>query len=77
MKTLTVREVPEEVYAAIRRDAKSCRRSIQEQVRYVLAKEAQLREGRISSSARLWRGRLKTRAQADCVGDIRAARARR
>lgn len=77
MKTLTVREVPPEVYAAIKRDAQSARRSIQEQVRYVLAKEALLRQGRISASARVWRGRLKNRAQTDCVGDIRAARARR
>jgi plasmid stability protein len=36
MKTLTVREVPDEVYTVIRREAEANHRSIQEQVPHVL-----------------------------------------
>ena len=39
MKTLTVREVSDVVYAVFKEEAKADHRSLQEQVRWVLAKE--------------------------------------
>lgn len=77
MKTLTIREVPDEVYAVIRREAESGHRSIQEQVRYVLAKEARLREGGFRQAAATWRRKLAGRKLGDTVADIRSGRARR
>ena len=77
MKTMTVREVPDEVYAVIRREAEANHRSLQEQVRYVLEKEARLRDGGFASAARQWRSKLAGRKLGDAVQDIRAGRARR
>jgi plasmid stability protein len=77
MKTLTVREVPDEVYAVICKEAATNQRSIQEQVRQILAKEALLRQGGFGAAARQWRTKLAGRELGDAVKDIREARARR
>lgn len=77
MKTLTVREVPDEVYAVIREEASTNQRSIQEQVRYILTKEAHLRRGGFGAAARQWRAKLAGREMGDTVKDIREARERR
>ena len=77
MKTLTVREVPDEVYQVIRQEAEANQRSIQEQVRYILTKEAHLRRGGFGSAARQWRDKLAGREMGDTAKDIREARERR
>jgi plasmid stability protein len=77
MKALTVREVPDTVYEAIRADAKASRRSIQEQVRWVLEKDAQLPRSGFLSAARRWNRRLKGRDLGDAVEAVRSARERR
>lgn len=77
MKTLTVREVPDEVYAVIREEAATNQRSIQEQVRYILSKEARLRRGGFGTAARQWRAKLAGREMGDTVKEIREARERR
>ena len=77
MKTLTVREVPDEVYTVIRREAEANHRSIQEQVRHVLAKEARLRQGGFETAARRWRTKLAGRALGNTVADIKSGRERR
>ncbi len=77
MKALTIREVPDAVYAVIRQEAEANHRSIQEQVRYVLEKEARLRQGGFRAAALHWRERTKGRPLGDTVKDIRQARARR
>lgn len=77
MKTLTVREVPDEVYTVIRREAEANHRSIQEQVRHVLAKEARLRQGGFRAAARRWQKKLAGRALGDTVADIQSGRERR
>ena len=74
MKALTVREVPDTVYDVIRADAKASRRSIQEQVRWVLEKDARLPRGGFLSTARRWNRRLKGRDLGDCVEAVRNAR---
>lgn len=77
MKTLTIREVPDQVYAVITREAKTCHRSIQEQVRFVLAKEARIRQGGFVDAAHRWRKRLSGRDLGDAVREIREGRERR
>lgn len=77
MKTLTVREVPDEVYTVIRREAEANHRSIQEQVRHVLAKEARLRQGGFAAAARRWQKTLAGRTLGDTVADIKSGRERR
>jgi len=74
MKTLTVREVPDAVYEVIVREAKDNHRSIQEQVRMVLAKEARLRQGGFLVRARTWQTNLAGRELGDTVDEIRQAR---
>ena len=77
MKMLTVREVPDNVYSVIRQEADDNHRSLQEQVRFILAKEARLRQGAVSDAARHWRERLAGRRLGDTVAEIRAGRERR
>lgn len=77
MKTLTVREVPDEVYGVIKQEAEANQRSIQEQVRYVLAKEARLRHGGFRAAAKKWRTKVAGRPMGDTVVDIREGRNRR
>jgi plasmid stability protein len=77
MKTLTVREVPDAVYAVLKEEAVTSGRSLQAQVRWVLEKETRLRKGGFLGAARRWQQRL---ADCDCgntVADIRAGRERR
>ena len=77
MKTLTVREVPDAVYAVLKEEAAANNRSLQEQVRWVLAKETRLRKGGFMGSARRWQRRLTGRELGDTVAEIRAGRERR
>jgi hypothetical protein len=77
MKTLTIRDVPDEVYDAIVREAKAGQRSIQEQVRFVLAKESRLRQGGFLAAARQWRRRLADRDLGDTLAELREGRERR
>ena len=77
VKTLTVREVPDSVYTVLKKEAQSNCRSLQEQVRWVLAKETRLRRGGFMEAARNWRKTLAGRALGDTVADIRAGRERR
>jgi len=76
MKTMTVREVPDEVYTVICREAKVHHRSIQEQVRYILEKDVRLKDGGFATAARTWRTKLAGRDLGDSVADIRAGRKR-
>jgi plasmid stability protein len=76
MKTMTIREVPDAVYEVIRAGAAAHRRSIQEEVRFILDKEAHLRRGAASDAARRWRERLEGRPLGNSVADIRAGRER-
>ena len=76
MKTLTVREVPDEVYQALKGWAAQNNRSLQEQVRSILSREVRLiREGRMDD-ARRWRERLAGRDWGDVAAEIRRDRGR-
>ena len=77
MKTLTVREVPDEVYAALKDEAETNCRSLQAQVLWVLAKETRLRKGGFLGAARRWQRKLSGCELGDTVADIRAGRERK
>jgi len=77
MKTLTVREVPDAVYTVLKEEAEVNNRSLQEQVRWVLAKETRLRKGGYLDAARRWQRRFEGRMLGNTVADIRAGRERR
>lgn len=76
MKTLTVREVPDAVYAVLKEEAVTNGRSLQAQVLWVLAKEARLRQGGFLKAARRWQRKLAGCELGDTVADIRAGRER-
>jgi hypothetical protein len=76
MKTLTVREVPDAVYTVLKEEADANCRSLQAQVRWVLAKETRLRKGGFLGTARRWQRRLAGCELGDTVADIRAGRER-
>lgn len=76
MKALSVRNLPDDVYEALRAMAASNHRSIQEQVRCLIEREAKLSSGPGVAAARAWRARLAGRTLGDTVADVRQDRAR-
>ncbi len=76
MKVLTIRSVPDEVYFTIKKWAKLNRRSMQEQLKYILEQEVQLVRSSPGFSARKWRDRFKDRDWGDISDDIRKERTR-
>ena len=76
MKTLTVREVADEVYTTLRECAELNHRSLQEQVREILAREAHLIKGARVARSQRWRRRLAGRMWGDIVEDVRSERQR-
>lgn len=76
MKTLTIREVPDEVYTILKEQARSSNRSLQAQILWVMTKEARLHKGGFMSVAQQWRRKLSSRNLGDTVADIHAGRER-
>ena len=76
MKVLTIRSVPDEVYLTIKKWAKLNRRSMQEQLKYILEQEVQLVQSSPGFSARNWRERFKDRDWGDITADLREERRR-
>jgi len=76
MKALTIREVPDEIYATLKACARDNRRSLQQQVLDVLARESHLVHFGCVSKALRWRSRLKDRSLGNVVEDIRSSRRR-
>jgi len=76
MKTMTIREVPDEVYTTLRECAAVNHRSLQEQVVAVLERETHLVRGSQASRVLRWRQRLAGRKLGDIVADIRSERQR-
>ena len=60
----------------LREEAAMNNRSLQEQVRWVLAKETRLRQGGYLEAARRWQRKFAGRTLGDTVADIRAGRDR-
>ncbi|MCX7002210.1 MAG: hypothetical protein NTV22_02925 [bacterium] len=76
MKTLTIREVPDEVYTTLRDCAVVNHRSLQEQVVTILERETKLVRGSQASRVLRWRQRLAGRQLGNIVADIRRERQR-
>ena len=76
MKALSIRNLPDDVYEALKAMATANHRSMQEQVRCMIEREARLVAGPGLATARAWRGRLAGRSLGDTVDDVRRDRAR-
>ncbi len=76
MKTLSIRGVPDEVYSRLAEWAKENRRSLQEQVRYVLEQEVRLNETSVMAAAAEYRVKLAGRDLGNVVEDVRKDRRR-
>lgn len=76
MKALSIRNLPDEVYEALKKMAATNHRSMQEQVRCMIEREARLAAGSGLAEARAWRVRLTGRSLGDTVEDVRQDRAR-
>jgi plasmid stability protein len=76
MKTLTIRNVPDEVHAELAAWATESRRSLQEQVLYLIEEDVKLRAGTVMESVADYRARLAMRELGNVVQDVRGDRDR-
>lgn len=76
MKALSIRNLPDDVYEALKAMAAANHRSMQEQVRCIIEREARLSAGPGLATARAWRMRLAGRDLGDTVEDVRQDRTR-
>ena len=76
MKTLTVRDVPDDVVASLHTQAKAGHRSVQALIRMILEREARTFNPNFAKRAAAMRKRLKGRDFPDCVEEIRRMRDR-
>lgn len=76
MKALSIRNLPDDVYDALKAMAVANHRSMQEQVRCLIEREARLAAGPGLAVARAWRARLAGRSLGNTVEDVRKDRAR-
>ena len=76
MKAISLRNVPEDVYAGLQEMAKTNRRSLQEQVKLILEQEAKLTKRSFLADAADWRRSFQGRDFNDTVKDVRKDRQR-
>ena len=76
MKSISVRNVPDEVYVGLQVMAKTNRRSLQEQIKLILEREVKLTKGSFVTNAIEWRKRLQDRKFTDTVVAVREDRER-
>ncbi len=76
MKAMSIRNLPDDVYEALKVMAAANHRSMQEQVRCIIEREARLASGSGLAAARAWREKLAGRKLGDTVEDVRQDRAR-
>lgn len=77
MKTLTIRNVPDEVFEALSERAKRHHRSMQEEMRLMLKRESETNRGRVCEQAAEYRTRFQDRmGQHSVVEDVREDRDR-
>jgi plasmid stability protein len=77
MKTLTIRNVPDDVYQSLSDLAKQQHRSMQEQLRMILQRESEVVHGKVCEEAAQYRVRFQNRPSArSVVEDIREDRER-
>jgi plasmid stability protein len=76
MKTLTVRNVPDETYEKLAEWARLNHRSLQEQARYVLESEVNLRKNAVMEEVSEYRTRFLGRDLGDTLKEIKEDRSR-
>jgi len=76
MKALSIRNLSDEAYEALKAMAAANHRSMQEQVRSMIERETKLAASPGLAVARAWRLRLAGRELGDTVNDVRQDRAR-
>lgn len=76
MKSLSIRNLPDDVYAALKVMATANHRSMEEQVRCIIEREARFATATGLAVARAWRMQLAGRNLGDTVEDVRQDRAR-
>lgn len=76
MKSISVRNVPDDVYMTLQEMAKKNRRSLQEQIKLILEQEVKLSNRSFLANAADWRKLLQGRKQRDTVKMIREDRER-
>ena len=76
MKSLSIRNLPDDVYDALKAMAKANHRSLQGQVRCLIEHEIRLLGSAELVKAREWRARLAQRNLGDTVRDVREDRER-
>jgi len=76
MRSISLRNVPDDVYLALQAMAKANRRSLQEQIKHLLEQEVRIRRGSSLAAARRWRRRLERRTHTDSVTLVREDRER-
>jgi plasmid stability protein len=76
MRAISLRNVPDQVYAVLQDMARANRRSLQEQVKIILEQEVKLVQGTTTSRAEAWRNKLKDREFNDIPGLVREDRRR-
>ena len=76
MTAISIRNIPESTYQALKDMATKNERSLQEQVRYLLEQEVNLVNRSSLANARAWRKRLQNRSHSNVVDMIREDRSR-
>ena len=76
MKAISLRNVPDHIYAGLQIMAKKNRRSLQEQIKLILEQEIELDNRSFLASAANWRKRLQERNLSDTVKMVREDRER-
>ena len=76
MKAISIRNVPDDVYTALQEIAKKNRRSLQEQVKFILERELKLNNRSFLAGAAEWRKLLKGRKLKDTEKMVREDRER-
>jgi plasmid stability protein len=76
MKAISIRNVPDNVYAALQAMAKLNRRSLQEQIKLILEQEVALATPSFLARSAHWRKQLEGRKLSDTVALLRKDRER-
>ena len=76
MKAISIRNVPDHIYAGLQTMAKANRRSLQEQIKVILEHEVKLSNRSFIANAAQWRKRLQGRNLSNTVKTVRRDRQR-
>jgi plasmid stability protein len=76
MKAISIRNVPDHIYAGLQNMAKANHRSLQEQIKVILEQEVNLSNRSFLAGASKWRKRLQGRNFSDTVVTIQKDRQR-